>query len=173
MSSSSAFLRRALIVASTISVLVVFASCIGVAGSFIRPTLGLHQLYRISTLTRTAGFCFLATYIVAGFAFPSKAARTSLRASDWVSRVLKIICGTCILLVMLSPHTYIYPAAAGWITKSKAGTFGVSDDVAREYLWRAVRMWSSIPLGIALLVIDFTRRFLRQPASKLTSSVGN
>ena len=162
MNASTTILRRALIVASRISVLVAIASCIGVAGSFIRPTLDLHYLYRISTLTRTAGFCLLGVYIVAGFAFPNKAARMSVKASDWASTVLKIICGICILLVVLSPHTYIYPAASGWTTKSKAGTFSVSNEIAKEYLWRSVRMWSAIPLSIALLMIDFTRRFLRQ-----------
>lgn len=171
MGSSDAIFRRALVLATTMSGLVVFASCVGVAVSFIKPTMGLPQLYRISSLTRTIGFCFLAIYIIAGFAFSREAARTTVKPSDWVSRALTISCATCILLVVLSPHTYIYPAESGWITRSKAGTFSVSNDVAREYLWRAVRMWSAIPLGIGLLVIDFTRKFGRQPASKFTSRV--
>lgn len=166
MNVSPAILRRALIVASTISVLVAFASCIGVAGSFIRPILDLHRLYRIATLTRTASFCFLAAYIVAGFAFPSgAAARSRPQASSWASTVLKVLCGACFLFVVLSPHTYIYPDSSGWITKSKAGVFSVSNSVAREYLWRDLRVSSSIALGVALLVINFTLRFLRPPAT--------
>lgn len=171
MNPSASILRRALIVASSMSVLVLLAGCTGIAGSFLRPTMDLNQLYRIATFTRTASFCFLAAYIIAGFAFPSEAnARSRPRATSWASTTLKVLCGACFLLVVLSPHTYIYPDSSGWITKSKAGVFSVSTNVAREYLWRDVRVSSSIALAIAMLVIDFTRRFLRQPANKANSS---
>ena len=169
LSVSTATFRRALIVASTISALVAVASCIGLAASFIRPSLDLYELSRISTLIRTAGFCFLGIYIVAGFAFPNEAAApTNAKASSWPSTILKIICGACFLVVVLSPHTYVYPEPAGWVTKSKAGTFGISSDVAREYLWRAVRMWSAIPLSLALITIDFTRKFVRRFPNRIT-----
>jgi hypothetical protein len=161
MKASSDILRRSLIVGSTISLLVAIASCIGLAAPFIKPTLDLHELYRISSLTRTAGFCFLGSYLVAGFAFPNEAA-ASVKTSSLEPRVLKIIFVVCFLVIVFSPHTYVYPEAIGWVTKSKAGTFSVSSDVAREYLWRAVRMWSAIPLCLSLSVIAFARGFSLQ-----------
>jgi hypothetical protein len=147
-----------------ISLLVAIAGCIGLAASFVKPTLDLHELYRISSLARTAGFWFLGIYLIAGFAFPNPpAARMNAKkAASWGQSVLMIIGVVCFLLIMFSPHTYVYPEVGGWVTKSKAGTFSISSDVAKEYLWRAVRMWSAIPLCLSLSVIAFTRRFLRQ-----------
>ena len=156
-------LRLAVTLAFAISVLVAIASCIGLAASFIQPPLDLHELYRIANWTRTAGFWFLGSYLIAGFTFLGAAGTsTTVKTSDWESRGLKVIFMVCFLVVMFSPHTYVYPEAAGWITKSKAGTFSISSDVAKEYLWRAVRMWSAIPLSLSLLVIAFTREFTRQ-----------
>jgi len=158
MNASSDILRRSLIVGSAISLLVAIASVMGLAASFIKPTLDLHSLYRMSSLTRTAGFCFLGGYLVAGFAFPNEAA-ASVKTSSLEPRILKIIFAACLLVTVFSPHTYVYPEAIGWVTKSKAGTFSVSSDVAREYLWRAVRISSAILLCTSLSVIAFARKF--------------
>ena len=164
MNFSSGILRRALIVGSMISLLVTIASCIGLAASFVRPTLDLHRLHRISTFARTTGFWLLGIYLIAGFASPNQAVAgmNAKRTSSWEQSVLVIIGVLCFLLIILSSHTYVYPEAAGWVTKSKAGTFSISSDLAKEYLWRGVRMWSAIPLCLSLSVIAFTRRFLRQ-----------
>ena len=164
MNTSIGIVRRALIVGSIISLLVTIVSCIGLAASFVKPTLDLHQLHRISSLARTAGFWLLGIYVIAGFAFPNQtvAGMNAKRTSSWEQRALVIIGVGCFLLIIFSPHTYVYPEAEGWVTKSKAGTFSISSDVAKEYLWRTVRMWSAIPLCLSLSVIAFTRRFLRQ-----------
>jgi hypothetical protein len=155
-------LRRALLAASAISLPIVIASCIGVAASFIQPTLDLLDLYRVASLTRTAGFCFLVGYLISGFAFLSAVPpRADMNMSGWWWRLLTIVCALCFLLILLSPHTYVYPSSGGWITKSKAGTFSVSSELAKEYLWRAVRMWSVIPLCGSLYVITFTSQFGR------------
>ncbi len=163
MTASSDALRRALIVGSILSLLVAIASFVGLAASFVQPTLDLHKLHRVSTLTRTIGFCFLAMFIAAGFAFPSKAAvRERVKTSNWGSTTLKIVCGACFLLVMLSPYTYVYPHADGWVTKSKAGAFTISTEVAREYLWRDVRTWSAIPFCLSLSAAGFMRKASRR-----------
>jgi len=164
MNTSTDILRRALIVGSTISLLVVIASCIGLVASFVKPALDLHELYRISSLARTASFWFLGSYLVAGFAFPNSAG-TRMKATktpSWEQSVLMIIGVVCFLLIMFSSHTYVYPEAGGWITKSKAGTFSISSEVAKLYLWRSVRMSSAILLCLSLSVIAFTRKFARQ-----------
>jgi hypothetical protein len=159
MNSSNDILRRALIVGSTISLLVAIASCIGLAASFIKPSLDLHELYRISNTSRTAGFYFLGDYLIAGFAFLGvSSAPPTVSTQGWESRVLNLICAVCFLFIVFSPHTYVYPEAAGWVTKSKAGTFSISSDLAKEYLWRAVRMWSAIPLCLSLSAVAFTRK---------------
>jgi len=156
-------LGRALSLAFAISLLVAIASCIGLAASFIKPILDMHELYRIASWTRTAGSWFLGSYLIAALAFLGTfGTSTKVKITDWESRGLKVIFMACFLIVMFSPHTYVYPQAAGWITKSKAGTFDISSDLAKEYLWRAVRMWSAIPLSATLLVIAFTREFERQ-----------
>jgi hypothetical protein len=161
--ASSDALRRALIVGSILSLLVAIASSIGLAASFVQPTLDLHKLHRISTLTRTIGFCFLAIYIAAGFAFPNNAAvREKVKASNWGSTALKTVCGACFLLIIFSPYTYVYPQADGWVTKSKAGTFTISSEVAREYLWRDVRTWSAIPFCLSLSAAAFMQKFSRR-----------
>jgi uncharacterized membrane protein len=164
MNTSTDILRRALIVGSTISLLVVIASCIGLAASFVKPALDLHELYRISSVARTASFWFLGSYLVAGFAIPNPpaAGMRAKKTSSWEQRVLMIIGIVCFLLIMFSPHTYVYPEAGGWVTKSKAGTFSISSDVAREYLWRGARVSSAIPLCLSLSVIAFSRKFARQ-----------
>lgn len=163
MNTSSDTLRRALIVGSILSLLVAIASSIGLAASFVQPALDLHKHYRISTLTRTISFCFLASYIAAGFAFPNKAAaHESVKVSNRGSTALKIVCGACFLLIMLSPYTYVYPQLDGWVTKSKAGTFSISSDVAREYLWRDVRMSSAIPFCLSLSAAGFMRKISRR-----------
>jgi hypothetical protein len=54
-------LRRGLMVGSAISLLFAIAGCIGLAASFIKPALGIIELYRIANLTRTAGFCVLGS----------------------------------------------------------------------------------------------------------------
>jgi uncharacterized membrane protein len=167
MNASSDMLRRAVAVGSAISLLVAIASCVGLAASFIQPDLGLPKLYRIASLTRSVGFCFLGSYLVAGLAFPKLATMrvNAKTTSTWERSVLVIIGVVCCLLVMFSPHTYVYPDAGGWITKSKAGTFSITSGVAKEYLWRAVRMWSAIPLCGSLYVITFARQFARKPAT--------
>jgi hypothetical protein len=164
MNASTDILRRAAAAAFVIAVLVALASCLGLAISFVKPTLELHKLYRVSSLARTAGFWFLGSYVVAGFAFlGAPSSPTNVKTRSWESRALNILCGVCFLLIVLSPHTYVYPEAAGWVTKSKAGTFSISSDVAKEYLWRAVRMWSAIPLCLSLMIISFTREVMRRP----------
>jgi hypothetical protein len=121
MNASTDMLRRVVTVGFAISLLVAIAGCTGLAASFIKPTLDLHALYRIASLTRTAGFCLLGSYLISGFAFLGAAPTlTNVMVSGWTSRVLKIICVVCFLLVMFSPHTYVYPEAGGWVTKSKA-----------------------------------------------------
>jgi hypothetical protein len=168
--ASSDKLRHGLIVGSILSLLVAIASSIGLAASIVQPALDLHELYRLSTLTRTIGFCFLASYVVAGFAFPNKIARQRERKSLKLdSTALKIICGACFLLIMLSPYTYVYPQADRWITKSKAGTFSVSSEVAREYLWRDVRTWSAIPFCLSFSAATFMRKFSRRSSVTLPS----
>jgi len=145
------------------SLLVAAPSCAGLLASFVEPTLELPQLYRISTLTREVGFCMLAAYIVAGFALPKQVdARATPKISNWKSKALSIIVLGCFVIIIFSPHTYVYPQAGGWITKSKAGTFSISADVAKHYLWRAVRMWSAILFCLSLAAIAFTWRLARQ-----------
>lgn len=166
MKASTDTLRRAVAVGSTISLLVAIASCVGLAASFIKPNLALPELYRVASSTRTAGFCFLGSYLISGFAFLGAAPTgMNVKASSWESRVLKVVCSVCFLLIVFSPHTYVYPDAGGWITKSKAGTFSIPSGVAKEYLWRAVRMWSAIPLCGSLYVITFARQFARKRAT--------
>src|SRR5229473_2115516 len=117
-------LRRALSLAFAISLLVAIASCIGLAASFIKPILDLHKLYRIASWTRTAGSWFLGSYLIAALAFLGAfGTSTKVKITDWESRGLKVIFMARFLIVMFSPQTYVYPQAAGWITKSKAGTF--------------------------------------------------
>jgi hypothetical protein len=77
------------------------------------------------------------------------------------SKGLNIICFICFLVIIFSPHTYVYPQGGGWITKTKAGTFSISSDMAIQYLWRALRMWSAIPLCLSISAAAFTWRFVR------------
>ena len=163
MSASPDALRRILIGGAAISLPVAVAACVGLAASFIQPTLDLRELYRIATLTRGAGFFFLGGYLISGFAFLGAApAGTDLTMSGRWWRVVKAACAICFLLILLSPHTYVYPDAGGWITKSKAGAFNIPSGTAKEYLWRAVRMWSAIPLCGSLYAITFARQFARR-----------
>jgi hypothetical protein len=163
MSASVATLRRILIAGSAVSLTVAVVACVGLAASFIQPTLDLRELYRIASLTREVGFFFLGSYLISGFAFLGAAPTgADVAMSGWWWRVVKTICALCFVLILLSPHTYVYPNAGGWITKSKAGAFNIPSGTAREYLWRAVRMWSAIPLCGSLYVITFTRQFVRR-----------
>jgi len=160
---STGIFRRVLIAVSIVSSLVAIASCIGLAASFLKPSMGLFELYRTASLMRTAGFWFLGIYLISGFALLSAAPKSAnLKVSSWESRGLKIICVICFLIIILSPYTYVYPNAGAWVTKSKAGTFSISNDVAAEYLWRTVRMWSAIPLCGSLFVISFVRDLVRR-----------
>jgi hypothetical protein len=173
MKASDNTLRRVLIAGSAISLLVAVASCVGLAASFIQPALETHDLYSAATFTREAGFFLLGGYLVSGFAFLGAAPqRADVSMSGWSWRVLKVICALCFVLILLGPHTYVYPEAGEWITKSKAGTSNISSGMAREYLWRAVRMWSAIPLCGSLYVIVFARQFVRRTlrATALTGS---
>ena len=171
MNASSDNLRRALIVGLIISLLVAIASSIGLAASFVQPSLDLHELYRVSGLTRTAGFCFLGIYLIAGFAFPKPvvARMNPKKAARWEQMVQMIVGLICFLLIVISPHGYVYPEAEGWVTKSKAGTFSISSDVAKEYLWRGVRMWSAIPFYLSLSAAAFMRKFSRRSGVSLPS----
>jgi hypothetical protein len=164
MNASTVMLRGVAIVGFAISLLVAIASCIGLAASFVKPALDLQELYRISSLTRKGSFLFLGGYLIVGFVIPNPpAAGVSVKkASSWEQRVLMIIGIVCFLLIMFSPYTYVYPEAGGWITKSKAGTFSILSDVAREYLWRDVRTSSAIPLCLSLSAIALIRQFARQ-----------
>ncbi len=163
MSISIDTLRRLATLGLVASLLVAAASCVGLLASFVKPTLELPHLYRISTLTREIGFGMLAAYIVAGFALPTTVeARATAKISNWKSKALSIIVLGCFVIIIFSPHTYVYPQAGGWVTKSKAGTFSISADIAKHYLWRAVRMWSAIPFCLSLAIMAFTWRLARQ-----------
>jgi hypothetical protein len=163
MTASKDTLRRLATLALVVSLLVAIASCVGLLASFVEPALELSHLYWISTLTREIGFCMLAAYIIAGFALPTKAdPRATANMSGWTSKALSIIVLGCFVIIIFSPHTYVYPQAGGWITKSKAGTFSISADIARHYLWRAVRMWSAIPFGVSLAAMAFMWKLARQ-----------
>ena len=160
MNASSNTLRRARIAGFAIALLVAIASCFGLAASFLKPSIGLFELYRIASFTRTAGFWFLGGYLISGFAFLGAAPKCAdVKIPSWESRGLKIVCAICFLIIVFSPHTYVYPEVRGWVTKTKVGAFSISSDVAREYLWRAVRMWSAIPLCPSLAALAFLRRF--------------
>lgn len=157
-------LRRALGVGSMIALPFAIASCVGLAASFVKPAVDLHELYRISNLARTTSFWFLGGYLIAGFAFPNFARprMNAKKPSSWEHSALMIISILCFLIIMFSPHTYVYAEAGGWITKSKAGTFPISSEMANVYLWRSVRMSSAILLCLSLAVINFKRNFARQ-----------
>ena len=149
---------------------VAIASCFGLLASFVAPMLDLRQLYRMSVLTREIGFCVLAAYIVAGFALPPTtiaAASGTEKMSSWKSKAVNSIVLGCFLVVVFSPHTYVYPQAGGWITKSKAGTFNISSDVARQYLWRALRMWSTISFCLSFSAIGFPWKLARRAPKRI------
>jgi len=147
----------ALTVGLAIALLVVILSFMGLMSSFVKPLLELPDLHRIADLTRRAGFCILLGYLAVGFVLTAAHVPMRVRIKSWERNALNMILALCFLVIILSPYSYVYPEANGWVTKSKSGTFKISEEKAKDYLWRDVRMWSTIPLGLSLLVIFFVR----------------
>jgi hypothetical protein len=163
MNPDSRRLRQVSALALTISVLCAAAAFGGALSSILRPNVDVQLVYRLWKVWGKTGIVLLVFYGLVGLALdfayksvPSIRAQTKL--SDRQLLILKLSAVLCLLLVVLSPHLYVYPSGSGWVTASKVSTTAVTEAVAREYLWRGIRMWSGIVfwpgLGIAFLAAN-------------------
>lgn len=159
-------LRQVSALTLTVSVLCVATAFGGLLSSLVKPNVDLHVLYYLDRAWGRAGIVLLVLYFMLGSAidFLYKSVpdiRAQTKFSDRQMQVLKISAVLCVLLVILSPFLYVYPSGSGWVTASKVSTVAVTEAVAREYLWRGIRMWSGIVfwpgLGIAFLAGNLLR----------------
>jgi hypothetical protein len=146
--------------ALTVSVLCAAGAFGGLLCSFLKPRVELQLVYHVWTVWGKASIALIVFYGILGLVIdfiyksvPEIRAQTKL--SNRQSLILKVGSVSCLLLVILSPYLYVYPSGSGWVTATKVSTTGVTEAVAREYLWRGIRMWSGIVfwpgLGIAFL----------------------
>jgi hypothetical protein len=161
--------------ALTISVLCAAAAFGGLLCSIVKPNVDLHALYYLDRAWGRAGIVLLVLYFILGLAIDSlyksvPDIRAQTKFSSRHMQVLKISAAFCVLLVILSPFLYVYPSGSGWITASKVSTIAVTETVAREYLWRGIRMWSGIVLWPGLGIAFLAGNLLGAAKSRAESS---
>jgi hypothetical protein len=161
--------------ALTVSVLCAAAAFGGLVGSIIKPNVELHLLFHLVDASRKVGIALLVLYFLLGSAIdylyksvPDIQAQTKLSTRQLL--IFKFSALLCLLLVILSPHLYVYPSGSGWITASKVSTTAVTEAVAREYLWRGIRMWSGIVFWPGLGIAFLARNLLMAVKSRAESS---
>lgn len=153
-------LRPFSVLALTISISCAAAAFAGLLSSILKPKVELKIVYDVFRVCGKAGIVLLVFYgivsLVVDFLYRSlPEVRVKTKLSSQQLLILKISAVLCFLLVILSPYLYVYPSDSGWVTVSKVSTTAVTEGVAREYLWRGIRMWCAIlfwpGLGIAFL----------------------
>lgn len=149
---------------------------LGVGISLVRPNLGMNGLYRRAMLADEVGFAsvfvFVAYAIVALYiakqvpglqSFFSQQRPGSQSRHGWALRLDTLsayqrlclggilVCCSLAALTLVQGFTFVKPAETGWVSVSRAGSFGISEALARAYLWRVVRFFSVVFTGSSFL----------------------
>ena len=140
--------------------------------SIIKPSVEPHLLFRFTEAYGKIGVALLIFYFLLGWAIDSvyrsmPDMRSQIKFSKWQLRLFQFSAVMCLLLAIFNPHLNVQPSGGGWVTATKVSTDPITEAVAREYLWRGIRMWSGIVfwpgLGIAFLAGNLLRAAKAKP----------
>ena len=144
----------------TVSIVAIIAATLCFAWFFIQPGIDVKLLYRLSHLAmRTAlagiavsfavavGLQFLARHVEAAARLHSLAVDRRRRWAKAGGILLTILLISCFVPDFGSVAIF---RGGGWFSTGWSGMHAISELVARQYLWGAIRLWSVFLLAAAV-----------------------
>jgi hypothetical protein len=125
-------------------------------------------LYSTAVKAHVGGFLLLPIFIAAGAGLTALCRRTHIPlriTRNYVSTVVWVILLIIFLHVFLTPTRYVHPEGNAWISTGRAGSFAVSEEVARRYLWSEVEWSFLIAFGGSSLLALASKTVVRQTRS--------
>jgi hypothetical protein len=124
---------------------------------FLQGSIETKFLYSITVEAHKGGFAVLLAFVVpnAGLMVVCRRLNIPIRLTGkFIWKAVWVICILVFLHVFLTPARYVHPEANAWISTGRAGSWPVSAQVARRYLWNQME-WSFLIVfgGSSLLAL--------------------